>query len=77
MPYVYIFSQMTKLAEYLKANGIRQSDFAVQAGLTQGAVSRLCTGAASVSLQTAFLIEQLTDGAVPAKSWTDLKKDAA
>ncbi|WP_184409744.1 helix-turn-helix domain-containing protein [Roseinatronobacter bogoriensis] len=60
---------MMTLHEYLKSNAIRQMDFAPRIGVTQGTVSRFCTGRAVPDIITAAKIQKETDGAVPMAVW--------
>lgn len=60
---------MEKLAAYLSASMTSQRAFAQELGIHQSVVSRFLSGAAQPSLETAFRIEAITEGAVPASCW--------
>ena len=60
---------MMTLSEYLKANAIRQADFARRIGVTQGTVSRLCSGRLVPDMEAAARIQFETNGAVPVAVW--------
>lgn len=60
---------MEKLAAYLSTSMISQRAFAQQLGIHQSVVSRFLSGAALPSLDTAFRMEAITGGAVPASCW--------
>ena len=60
---------MMTLSEYLKAKAIRQADFAARIGVTQGTVSRLCSGRLAPDMETASRIQFETGGAVPVAVW--------
>lgn len=68
IPVSHILPMMT-LSEYLKINTIRQADFAARIGVTQGTVSRLCSGRMSPDMSMAARIQFETDGAVPVTVW--------
>ena len=61
-----------ELAEYLKAHGLTQAEFAELVGRTPGAVSHWITKRQTVSPHSAWLIERATSGAVKA---ADLRPD--
>lgn len=67
---------MTPLAQYLHREKLTQSAFAERLGVRQSFVSRLIRGEAKPSLGTAFRIEKLTGGEVPAASWS-IRSEAA
>lgn len=60
---------MKQLADYLTSNGIKQSHFAGLLGIHPSVLSRFLNGGARPSLETAFEIERVTGGGVPAVSW--------
>lgn len=60
---------MEKLSSYLKSNSIPQTKFAGEVGITQSALSKMCAGQISPSLETAVKIAAITKGAVPVESW--------
>jgi transcriptional regulator with XRE-family HTH domain len=60
---------MEKLIAYLKDKQIPQVQFAARIGITQSALSKMCGGVISPSLQTIALIEKETGGDVPAQAW--------
>ena len=68
IPDSHIRAMMT-LSEYLNANAIKQVDFARQIGVTQGTVSRLCSGRLSPDIEMIGKIQFETRGAVPAAAW--------
>lgn len=70
IPIGHVFN-MTTLATYLKAHGITQAEFAERIGVTQGAVSRLCSRKVGASLETALKISAATGGEVPPASLCD------
>lgn len=58
------------LATYLKTNRITQAQFANDVGITQGALSKLCSSNGEfIALDTALRIEKATGGAVPMTAW--------
>ena len=63
-----------KLAQYLKQNGISQSDFARKVGVKQATISRLCGGHPHISVDLAVRIHEATDGLVPALDWPGLSE---
>ena len=70
---------MTKLAQYLAAEEIRQTDFAKRCKITQASVSRLANGSAQPSPHMAKRIEVETGGAVRFYDWpafSDFAPDA-
>lgn len=60
---------MSDLHAYLTAAEIRQDDFAASVGVTQATISKLVRGAARPSLDLAFTIARVTNGAVPVSVW--------
>lgn len=68
---------MSKLADYLKRHNLKQAEFADRIGIRQSTISKLCTGATGISLQTAALIERETGGEIPASSWIVSKETGA
>lgn len=65
---------MNRLEAYLRANRIRQTDFAKEIGVRQPTVSRLAAGKITPSLSLAIAIERVTMRAVPISSWTGIDK---
>lgn len=63
---------MTALGDYLIKNGISQTEFARLAGMPAAHISMLASGERRAGLDTAFKIEQATNGAVPASYWRTL-----
>jgi transcriptional regulator with XRE-family HTH domain len=59
----------TPLYDWLRKNSIPQRTFARETGLGQQTVMRLCLGRITPTLVAAFVIEQATDGEIPAVSW--------
>ena len=55
---------------YLQANGLTAASFAKRLGRHPSAIVRYRNGETRPSLETALRIEELTDGTVPASSWT-------
>lgn len=55
-----------RLAEYLKANGIKRGDFARDVGISAGWVTSLCDGGGWPSRDVAERIARATDGNVTA-----------
>lgn len=72
-------SDSTALSAYLKANGIRQRDFAAVIGVTQATISRLANRDISPSIALAAKIRAATNGAVDWDSWLppETSEDAA
>jgi len=60
---------MSTLKQYLKAQGVKQVEFAALADMTQGNVAKLCSANPRLSLDTALTIEKVTDGEVPVEAW--------
>lgn len=60
---------MMSLKQYLEANSIRQADFANTIGTSQGAVSKMASGAMTPSPELARCIHDQTGGQVPYWSW--------
>ncbi len=61
---------MNALAEYMRANGMRNEDAAKALGVSQWHVSRLRHGLLP-SMSLARRIARWTDGAVPVQVWDD------
>jgi transcriptional regulator with XRE-family HTH domain len=57
------------LRRYLEAKKMTRRDFADAAGLDFSYVCRLVNGGRRPGVDTAFLIEKVTRGAVPVKAW--------
>jgi DNA-binding transcriptional regulator YdaS (Cro superfamily) len=55
---------LTRLANYLKDNRIKQKDFAETIGVSEGYLSQICKGTHSPSLSVAVRVEDATSGAV-------------
>lgn len=68
IPHRHIAYMMT-LREYRLKQGISQADFASGIGTSQSMVSKIESLGVKPSLEIAFLIEDVTGGAVPARSW--------
>ena len=66
---------MEKLTSYLKSNGIAQTKFASEIGITQSSLSKMCAGQITPSLETAVRISTATGGAVPVESWVNSDQD--
>lgn len=64
------------LSSYLSISGMSQADLAKELGVAQSMISDWAGDRRHPSLQNAFALEVVTNGAVPAKSWLarDLKK---
>lgn len=61
---------MMNLGTYLNSTNQTQAQFAAEIGVTQGAVSKLCSHAnPRISMETAIKIERVTRGLVPLESW--------
>jgi DNA-binding transcriptional regulator YdaS (Cro superfamily) len=60
---------MTHLAAYLAETGMKQNKLAELVGIHPSVLSRFLKGDARPSLDTAFEIERVTGGGVPAVSW--------
>lgn len=60
---------MDKLAAYLEEHDVSRREFAEKIGVTEGMVGHYLSGRRVPHLKRAFLIEQVTKGAVPAKEW--------
>jgi transcriptional regulator with XRE-family HTH domain len=63
-------SGRTKLAAYLRRRNLTHEAFARQAGIPTPSVSYWLAGLRRPNLDTAFKVERATDGAIPARSWT-------
>lgn len=68
---------MMTLASYLKIHGLTQAEFAERIGVRQSTISKLCSGAISVRMQTAAIIERATNGQVPMSSWVQSRETGA
>jgi transcriptional regulator with XRE-family HTH domain len=60
---------MTKLARYLKAAEIRQTDFAELVGTSQRAVSEISSGRTQPTFDLAVAVEIATNGEVRLEDW--------
>ncbi len=60
---------MNQLRAYLAQNNIRQSALAETLGVSNGYMSQIINGDKRPSLDLAVKIEDVTDGAVTARSW--------
>lgn len=61
---------MMTLKQYLDWKDITQTEFALAAGITQGAVSKLCSRQRRPGWDVAARIETATGGAVPVAVWS-------
>jgi transcriptional regulator with XRE-family HTH domain len=61
-----------KLGEWVVANGWTRQRLADALGITRASVDRFCNGLRRPSLEMAFQIEDLTEGAVPARYWIEV-----
>jgi DNA-binding transcriptional regulator YdaS (Cro superfamily) len=68
---------MDELISYLKANTVSQVNFAARIGISQSALSKMCSGAITPRLQTALAIERETGGAVSVSTWVGKAKLSA
>lgn len=68
---------MNLLAEYLRANELRPAEFARLAGISQPMVSQMLHGKRKPGRRVSHLIEALTGGAVPARSWDEPEDNVA
>ena len=59
---------MEKLTEYLTTHGITQAAMAADVGVTQSALSKLCSGK-QPSLDLALRIERATSGQIAVEDW--------
>jgi len=66
---------MSKLADWMRRNGVRDNDIAKVVGRDRSIVSRIRRGELVPTLSVAVAIERLTGGEVPTHSW--IKSDAA
>lgn len=62
---------MTHLATHITTTGLSQAALAKELGISRSHMSELVSGAKKPSLDLAFAIERVTEGAVPAASWTE------
>lgn len=60
---------MEQLATHLKAAGIKRNEFAKSVGISAPYLTQILGGLKRPSLDLAFRIEQVTQGAVPASCW--------
>lgn len=58
-----------KLAEHLAAKNIKPSAFAAEIGEYPSTISRYLDGTNIPGIETALVIEQHTDGAIPIEDW--------
>lgn len=68
---------MNILSSYLKRSGISQIEFARQVGIHPSVASRYISGETRPGIDTAFLIQRLTNGEVPAESWAKANEAAS
>lgn len=68
---------MSILKKYRQDAAILQEDFAKLVGVSQGAISKIECGETKPSLDLAFTIQRVTNGAVPAESWIAPTKQGA
>ena len=61
-----------KLGEWVVAHGWTRQQLADALGITKGSVDRFCNGLRRPNLEMAFQIEDLTEGAVPARYWLQI-----
>lgn len=67
---------MTHLLAYIQETRTKQSAFAEQLGVSRSYLSELVGGSKRPSLNLAFAIERLTEGAVKASDWEAPAPDA-
>lgn len=67
---------MSKLRTYLVDMGEKQGDFAKNIDISPAYLSQIMAGDRTPSLDLAVLIEDATDGAVPARWWVDRQDEA-
>lgn len=60
---------MDLLQTYLASKGMRQSALADALGINRGYMSELASGRKRPSLDLAFRIAEVTEGAVPVSAW--------
>ncbi len=65
---------MEKLKKYRQAKGVTQKALAKLLSVSQSKLSKFETGAMTPDVSEAFLIEKITGGAVPAKSWAEISE---
>lgn len=58
------------LGAWMRANGIKQRDLAQRLGISNSLVSKFLVSGIRPGLTVAAQIERITNGAVPASSWT-------
>lgn len=61
----------THLMEWLDARHVVHADFARQAGISPRALRYILAGRNIPTLATAFQIERLTEGQIPASIWLE------
>ena len=67
---------MSKLSNFLKSAGVRQSEFAATLGISRGYMSELVSGAKAPSRALAIRISNETGGLVSVSSWDHNSLDA-
>lgn len=63
-----------RLSEYLATTGTSREKFAELIGVSRQSVQNLVFGRFQPRLELALLIERVTNGAVAAESWGEVKK---
>jgi hypothetical protein len=64
----------SKLSRWLDAAGMTRYELAERLKIGRGHADRICRGERRPSLELAVEIERLTDGAIPASTWTSIPK---
>jgi DNA-binding transcriptional regulator YdaS (Cro superfamily) len=64
----------TKLADYLAASGLSQTDFARLSGIPAPMICQYASGVRRPGVDSALAIEEATDGAVPVECWRHTPK---
>ncbi|MBL8922822.1 MAG: hypothetical protein JNJ54_28495 [Myxococcaceae bacterium] len=59
----------TELSHWLARSGVNRGEFATKLGMERTSFDRYARGERVPDVRLAFRIEDLTDGAVPARSW--------
>lgn len=65
---------VTKLSQYLEAEGLSQTEFARLLGVAPPMVSGWCTATRRPDLGNALAIEKITRGRIKAAYWTTVEK---
>lgn len=68
----WVYATNMKLIQWLKNNGITQTEFAKKVGVDVSYITHLTKGRRVPSLTTALKIQELTEGAVPVTSWVNV-----